>query len=111
MRLVAAATMLLCAIATARAQPAGAASSEPAQQQTCVYASGSYSEGAEFCITGHAGLKCNNGKWSRDAELDCGEAANEQMMPQGQGGEYHEDHMGHMMPDQDHMTPDHMMHQ
>jgi hypothetical protein len=104
-RLVAGTAILLCSIAMARAQqPEGAPS---AQQQTCVYAGGSYSEGAEFCITNHAGLKCADGKWSRDTQLDCGETADEQMTPQGEGGK---DHVGHMMPDQQ-MMPDHMMHQ
>jgi hypothetical protein len=49
--------------------------------------------GAEFCVTDYAGLRCENGKWSRDTQLDC---AGENMMRQG-GGD------GHMMPD--HMMP------
>ena len=36
-----------------------------------MFAGGEYSEGAEFCVTSHAALKCEGGKWSRDAQLDC----------------------------------------
>jgi len=86
--------MVLVSIATASAQePAGGKESQRPEQQTCVFAGESYSEGAEFCVTDHAGLRCENGKWSRDTQLDC---AGENMMRQG-GGD------GHMMPD--HMMP------
>jgi hypothetical protein len=62
--------------------------------------------GAEFCVTAHAGLRCDDGKWSRDTQLDCSEATDEHHR-----GQLEEDHMGHMMPDQDRSMPDHMMHQ
>jgi hypothetical protein len=112
MRSVTTTAIILCSIGSASAQQPSATGAPPSQapeQQICVYAGESYSEGAEFCVTSHAGLKCEGGKWSRDTLLDCaGEAANEPMMPQGDGNE---DNTSHMMPDQDHMMPDHMMHQ
>jgi hypothetical protein len=104
MRLATTAAMVLCSIATANAQePTAGPASQRSEQQTCVFAGESYSEGAEFCVTGHAGLQCENGKWSRDTQLDC--AGENTMMHQG-GDD------GHMMPDHmmtDHMMQDHMM--
>jgi hypothetical protein len=92
MRLAITAAMLLCSITMASAQEqTGAAPPEVLGQQNCMFAGGEYSQGAEFCVTNDAGLKCDKGKWSRDAELDCGGGASEE----------------HMMPD--HMMPDHMM--
>jgi hypothetical protein len=105
MRLALTAGMLLWSIATAIAQEPP--SSQPREQQTCVFAGESYSEGAEFCVTSHAGLQCENGKWSRDSQLDCsGEVGNERPMPHEGGGDDHT-MSNHTMPD--HMTPDHMM--
>ena len=98
MRVAAAAMMFLCSIATVSAQePIGIPSDQP-EQKTCVFAGENYSEGAEFCVAGHAGLKCESGKWSRDTQLECGGEVGEQpTMPYH--GTSDSDHMGHM----DHM--------
>src|SRR5690349_665110 len=78
MRVAAAAMMFLCSIATVSAQePTGIPSDQP-EQKTCVFAGENYSEGAEFCVAGHAGLKCESGKWSRDTQLECGGEVGEQ---------------------------------
>ena len=78
MRVAAAAMMFLCSIATVSAQePTGIPSDQP-EQKTCVFAGENYSEGAEFCVPGHAGLKCESGKWSRDTQLECGGEVGEQ---------------------------------
>ena len=107
LRLVAATAMLLCSIVTSGAQqPNSEPSSQSSQLQTCVFAGENYSHGAEFCVTAHAGLRCDDGKWSRDTQLDCSEATDEHHR-----GQLEEDHMGHMMPDQDRSMSDHMMHQ
>src|SRR5262245_55576711 len=101
MRLVAAAVMFLGLIAIASAQEPSAAPSNQLEQKTCVFAGENYSEGAEFCVASHAGLKCETGKWSRDIQLDCGggeqhtmpyNGSDQQMMPD------HTQHMDHTMP-------------
>ena len=92
MRVAAAAVMFLCSIATVSAQePTGIPSDQP-EQKTCVFAGENYSEGAEFCVAGHAGLKCESGKWSRDTQLECGGEVN--TIPY-HGSDDH-DHMDHM---------------
>jgi hypothetical protein len=81
----------------------GGPGSQRPEQQTCVFAGESYSDGAEFCVTSHDGLQCGNGKWSRDTQLDCG-GQNTMMQQGGDDGHMMPDHMtGHMM--QDHMMP------
>jgi hypothetical protein len=102
MRLATTAAIALLSTGTAIAQETAAGPAAPrSEQQTCVFAGGSYSEGAEFCVTAHAGLKCESGKWSRDTQLDCSEG-DEHMMPQQGGGDDHmmPDHTMHMMPHQ-----------
>jgi hypothetical protein len=106
MRLAAAATVFLCSIATASAQEPTISPSDRPEQKTCVFAGENYSEGAEVCVfASHAGLRCENGKWSRDTQLECGggigelhtmpyHGSDEHMMPD------HTDHMDHMMPPQ-----------
>jgi hypothetical protein len=99
MRVAAAAVMFLCSIATVSAQePTGTPSDQP-EQKICVFAGENYSEGAEFCVAGHAGLKCESGKWSRDTQLDCGGEVSEQHTKPYHGTDDH-DHMDHM----DHMN-------
>jgi hypothetical protein len=98
MRLVTTAAMLWSIAAAGAQEPTGSPSSTTTVQQTCVFAGESYSDGAEFCVTSHAGLQCENGKWSRDTQLDCG--GENTMM---QGG----DHMG--AGGDDHMMHDHML--
>jgi hypothetical protein len=104
MRFAITAAMVLGSIATASAQePMGGPGSQRPEQQTCVFAGESYSDGAEFCVTSHDGLQCGNGKWSRDTQLDCG-GQNTMMQQGGDDGHMMPDHMtGHMM--QDHMMP------
>ena len=98
MRAAAAAMMFLCSIATVSAQePTGTPSNQP-DQKTCVFAGENYSEGAEFCVAGHAGLKCESGKWSRDTQLECGgETGGQRTL--SYDGTCDRDHMRHM----DHM--------
>ena len=94
MRVAAAAMMFLCSIATVSAQePTGAPSDEA--QRTCVFAGENYSEGAEFCVASHAGLKCESGKWSRDTQLECGSETGGQRTMSYEGP-CNGDHMGHM---------------
>jgi hypothetical protein len=52
----------------------------------------SASEGAEFCVTGRAGLKCEGGKWSRDTQIECGGEVGEQRTMPNHDNEDH-DHM------------------
>lgn len=61
-----------------------------------------YSEGAEFCVASHAGLKCESGKWSRDTQLECGGEVGEQHTMPYHGTDEHimTDHMDHTMPHQ-----------
>jgi hypothetical protein len=92
MRVVAAAVMFLCSIATVSAQEPTAAPSDRPEQRNCVFADENYSEGAELCVTGRAGLQCEGGKWSRDTQLDCGGEVGEQHMRSHDN----EDHMDHM---------------
>jgi hypothetical protein len=97
-RVAAAAMMFLCSIATVSAQEPTGTPSNQADQKTCVFAGENYSEGAEFCVAGHAGLKCESGKWSRDTQLECGsETGGQRTM--SYDGPCDRDHMGHM----DHM--------
>jgi hypothetical protein len=91
-RVAAAAVMVLCSIVTVSAQePTGIPSDRP-EQGNCVFAGENYSEGAELCVTGRAGLKCEGGKWSRDTQLECGGEVGEQ----------------HTMPYHDNEDHDHM---
>jgi hypothetical protein len=102
MRLAAAATVFLCSIAPVSAQEPKAAPSDRPEQKTCVFAGENYSEGAEFCVAGRAGLKCESGKWSRDTQLDCGGEVGEQHTMPYHGSDEHmiPEHMDHMMPHQ-----------
>lgn len=96
MRLIAADVLLLCSIATVSAQePTG--TSDRQEQKTCVFAGENYSDGAEFCVENHVGLKCEGGRWSRDSQLECGGEAGEQhTMPYHGTDHDHMDHMDHM---------------
>ena len=101
-RLAAIAALAFCSIAAATAEEATQnQSDEASDDNTCMFAGGEYSEGAEFCVTSHAALKCEGGKWSRDAQLDCAAGMSEMPHP----GESESGPM--MMPNQ--MGPDQMM--
>ena len=105
MKLAAPTAIFLSSMATASAQEPTAVPSDRPDQKSCVFAGETYSEGAEICVTSHAGLKCENAKWSRDAQLDCGGEFGEQhSMPYHGNDEHmtpgHMDHMDHMMPPQ-----------
>jgi len=95
MRLAAAAVIFLCSIAAVSAQEPTGAPSDQSAQRTCVFAGENYSEGAEFCVASHAGLKCESGKWSRDTQLEC-------------GGEVGEQHTMPYHGTDEHMMTDHM---
>ena len=102
MRLAAAAVIFLCSIAAVSAQEPTGAPSDQSAQRTCVFAGENYSEGAEFCVASHAGLKCESGKWSRDTQLECGGEVGEQHTMPYHGTDEHmmTDHMDHTMPHQ-----------
>ena len=102
MRLAAAAVIFLCSIAAVSAQEPNGAPSDQSAQRTCVFAGENYSEGAEFCVASHAGLKCESGKWSRDTQLECGGEVGEQHTMPYHGTDEHmmTDHMDHTMPHQ-----------
>jgi hypothetical protein len=112
----AAATMLLCSIASATAQPTPnpsesqtpsssqsptpspsetpAPSSQSSEQQNCIFADSKYSEGAQFCVTSQQALKCENGRWS-PVTMDCGGEQTHRHYGEGyEGHGYHgdEDH-------------------
>ncbi len=71
-RLAAIAALVFCSITAATAEEATQnQSDEASDDNSCMFAGGEYSEGAELCVTSHAALKCEGGKWSRDAQLDC----------------------------------------
>ena len=93
MRLTAAAGMFLCSVVTASAQEPTVAPSDRSEQKTCVFAGENYSEGAELCVTGRAGLQCEGGK--RDTQLDCGGEVSEQHTMRSRDNEDH-CHMDHM---------------
>ena len=98
-RLAAIAALAFCSItaATATQEAPKDQADEAVDENDCMFAGGEYSEGAEFCVTSHAALKCEGGKWSRDAQLDC--TGGMIPHPGGSGSEP-------MTPDQ--MGPDHM---
>jgi hypothetical protein len=101
-RLAAIVALAFCSIpAATAAQEATQDQSNEASDNICMFAGGEYSEGAEFCVTNHAALKCEGGKWSRDAQLDCTTGMSEMPNPG-------ESESGPRMPNQmgpDHMTP------
>jgi hypothetical protein len=103
-RLAAITALAFCSItaATAAQDATQNQSDEAGDDNTCMFAGGEYSEGAEFCVTSHAALKCEGGKWSRDAQLDC-TAGMSEMPKSGSRPMMTPDQMG---PDQ--MGPDHM---
>src|SRR5512135_1219925 len=95
-RLAAIAALVFCSITAATAEEATQNQpDEASNDNSCMFAGGDYSEGAEICVTSHAALRCEGGKWSRDPQLDCTAGMSE--MP-------HSPPM--MTPDQ--MGPDHM---
>jgi hypothetical protein len=100
-RLAVVAALAFCSMAAATAAQEATQDQpdEASDDNTCMFAGGEYSEGAEFCVTSHAALKCEGGKWLRDAQLDC---TGEMMLHPGASGSG-----PMMMPNQ--MGPDHMM--
>jgi len=54
--------------AAPRAQP-------PASVAACLWASRTYSEGAQFCVGPKTALKCIGGSWQAQAYEPCGNAA------------------------------------
>ena len=60
--------------AAPRAQPPAPAQ-PPASVVACLWASRTYSEGAQFCVGPKTALKCIGGSWQAQAYEPCGNAA------------------------------------